>query len=473
MSELTAGSPEIGHGLIMPERTWKRTGLVWLVVVLCIAISAATLIGMSRARKAQPLIATATPAPVVTVDTTRVQLQSLSDELVATGTVRAVDPLSVGSEVSGLRVTSVEVEEGATVRKGQVLATLNPALIKAQLDQTQARYRGSLASITKAAQPNRPQDIATVMAALEQSRASEEQEKANVAQAKTNLVRSQQTADRYSKVVEAGYVTAQEHQDKVTEVERNRAALAAAEHRLSAAHFSTRQSLEKLSLYQAGGRSEDVELARTNSQEVAANVDYLQAQVEQTVIRAPDDGLVLQRDIHLGDIVSNTKSLFTLARLSQMELRAQVPEVDLGRVRVGDTALTTVGGKTVRGKVWMISPAVDSANRLGMVRILLDVGSSRHNQVLPGMFARANLGLGSHKALVIPSSAVMGENDSYFVFLHDNGRARKRAVKTGVRSKDSLEITEGLKPNDEVIVKGAGFLADGDYVALAPAGADK
>ena len=445
---------------IMVERTWNRTLGVWLVVALCLTVSLVTLGAMSKARHSKPTATMATPAPVITVSTATAKAQIMNDELVATGTIRAVDPLSVGAEVNGLRIVSVEVEEGTRVHRGQVLATLNRAVLTAQLNQARARYRGSVASVSKAISPNRPQDIAALEAALLQSRAAEEQEKANLHQARTNLKTSQRTAQRYSKVLDEGFVTVQENQDRTTDAERNRAAMMAAQSRLNAAHFATRQSEERLSLARAGGRIEDVVQAQSTSQEMAANIEYLQAQIDQTVIRAPEDGLVLQRDAHVGDIVSASKPLFTLARQGQMELRAQVPEIDLNRVHVGDRARTMVGDKTVKGHVWIISPAVDPTTRLGTVRILLD----RSSLVFPGMFARATLALGRHQALVIPSAAVMGDNDNYFVFLYEDGKVRKQTLQTGSRTLDAVEVVGGLKSDARVVVKGAGFLADGDTV---------
>ena len=456
---------ESGH-TVMVERSLFRTLGVWIVVALCLAVSLATLAALGKSRKKKPT-ATTTPPPVVTVNTTRADYQTLTDELVATGTVRAVDPLSVGSEVNGLRIVSVDVEEGSSVRRGQVLATLNRSILDAQLNQSRARYQGTLAQIGKAVQPNRPQDLNMLESGLAQARASEEQERANLRQAQTNLDNARRTAERYSKVLEEGFVTAQEAQERAAEVARNRDLVSAAQQRLQATHFSMLQARDRLDLGRAGGRAEDVQLAQSNSQEVAANIDLIQAQADQTVIRAPDDGIVLQRDAHLGDIVSTGKPLFTIARLGQMELRAQVPEIDLNRIKVGDTTLTSVGGKNIRGRVWMISPAVDPATRLGTVRVLLDRPTSRQYQLLPGMFARASLRLGSHKALVVPGTAVLGENDHYFVFLLEEGRARKVAVVPGVRSKDVVEIKDGLKPNARVIVNGAGFLSDGDAVAVS------
>lgn len=449
-----------------PQRTWSRTLAVWGLVALCLTVSVVTVGAMSRARQKKP-VAVASAAPVITVSTVPPRYETLSDDLVATGSIRAVDPLSVGPEVNGLRITSVLVEEGAQVRRGQVLARLNPAVLQAQMQQNRARFQGSLATVSKSIQPNRPQELAVLEAASRQARAAEEQEQANLRQAQTNLEMAQKTARRYTEVLDEGFVTAQETQDRTTEVARNQAILAAAQHRLNGARFATLQARERLALALAGGRAEDVQLARSSSQEVAANMDLLQAQLDQTVIRAPDDGLVLQRDAHLGDIVSTGKTLFTIARLSQMELRAQVPEVDLNRVKVGDVALTQVGGKEVRGRVWLVSPAVDPNSRLGTVRVMLEPPSSRHTRILPGMFARVSLRLGQYRALVVPSSALMGENDNYFLFVLQEGRARKLRVTPGSRVKELVEIRQGLSTDARVIIKGAGFLSDGDAVAVS------
>lgn len=447
-------------------RTGSRTLLVWGLVVVCTLGTFGTLKAMKSQRDKKPT-GTATPKPVMTVSTVKTVYEPMADEIVVTGTVRAVDPMAVGAEVNGLRIDAIEVEEGATVRKGQVLARLNSSVLQAQLQQTQARYQGSLAQVGKARQPNRSQDIRMLQAAVSQAKAAEEQERFNVRQAELNYENASKTSTRYNQVLQEGFVTAQESQDKTADRDRNQQAVFAAKQRLQATVFSRQQAEERLDLAQAGGRSEDVQIAVSTSQEVAANIQLLEAQLEQTVIRAPEDGVVITRDAHLGEIASTAKPLFTIARLGQLELRGQVGESEMQRLAEGRNAKILVGGKEITGRIWMISPSVDATTRLGQVRILLNASPHKAHRVSPGMFARATLTLGNHQALVVPSAAVMGESGNYFVYKMEGDRVKKTHVDTGSRSPEKTEVLSGVKADELVVLKGAGFISDGDLVTVS------
>lgn len=450
------------------KRTPAKSAVAFFLVIgllVVFVLTATVMIGNKKKKAAEAAKAGASPAPVVTVGVTRAVYRDLPNDLTVTGSISAVDPLQVGSEINGLRVETINVEEGDFVQKGQVLAHLNSSILEAQLAQAQARYDSSQSQVSKAIQPNRPQDIAGLRSALSQAQANESQQKALLAQARTNLKHAQETSDRYSQVLAQGFVTAQEASDRATEAERMRQLVFAAESQLQAATWAVEQARQRLDLAQAGGRSEDVSIARSSSQEIAGMIQQLTAQLEQTYIRAPDDGVVIQRDIHLGEISSAGKPFFTLARKGQLELRAQVPQDDLTRLKVADRAKVAVGDRTIGGKIWMIAPKVDPSNRLGTVRILLD----HERGVMSGMFARANLSLGIEKALVVPITAVLGEEGERYVFVVTGDRAHKKSVKTGLRTKQVVEILEGIEANDQVIISGGGFLADGDQVSLGEA----
>lgn len=418
------------------------------------------------------------PPPVMTVATLRVTPRLLPRTLVVTGTVSARDPLSIGAEVS-LRIDKVNVEEGDVVRRGQVLIELNASVLQAQLRQMQARLAQSQAGLTKAIQPNRPQELAGLQGALLQARANAQQERANLVQAQANFNNASKNDRRYQELVGQGFITTKEADDVRTELYKARGNLDAAKERLRAADFAVEQTRQKLDLGRVGGRAEDIEIARASTAEIEANIQQLQAQIAQTVVRAPDDGIITRRDAHVGDISSPGKVLFTMTRRSELELRAQVPEDELSHLRVGQTvrlvqtATTTVKATKgapslksqtqVNGHIWLITPTVDASTRLGIARIAVPANSG----LLPGMFVRAEIDGKPAMALVVPSRAVLGNTDDHFAFILDGHRARRRGVSVGARSGDDVELLGGLQEGDAVIVDGAGFLGDGDVVRVA------
>jgi HlyD family secretion protein len=456
MSDLT-------HDVREYKKTSRSTAMTWGLVIGLVVLSMIGLKAFSASRSASKKPTTkATPKAVVTVSTATANYSTIPDTVVATGSVAAVDPLAVGAEVNGLKVEQINVEEGDRVYAGQTLAVLNRSLLQAQLLQAQARLRSSQAQVSRAIQPNRSQDLLSLKAAYEQAKAQATQERANLKQAEVNLASAQKTSERYSKVLDEGFVTQQEASDRQAEVDRSRQLLNAAKQRLTAGEFAAEQARQRMLLGQAGGRAEDVDIARASSDEIVGMIAMIEAQLDQTVIKAPDGGIILKRDVHLGEISSSSKAMFTLARRGELELQAQMPQADLLKMRVGMRANISYGGKKASGRIWRVSPEVESSSRLGTARIKLDAGSL----LRPGMFGEARVDVGDHRALTIPAECVLGEGGDYFVFKLDGNTAVRTRVTTGVRTNQRVEITEGLKINDSVAVAGARFLADGDKVRI-------
>ena len=219
-----------------------------------------------------------------------------------------------------------------------------------------------------------------------------------------------------------------------------------------------------------------LDTAQANQRTAAAQLAAARAarsetatRLDQTNIRAPVAGRVISRNVTRGQIVQPGTELFRLVRDGRLELDAQVPEADLALVRPGMTAVVTAdqaSGPT-GGRVRIVTPEVDPQTRLGVARIALNSGTSLKS----GMFARAEIALGQLPALVVPSEAVIYREGQAGVYVlgADNATVRFVQVRTGAREGDNVVIESGLEAGQRVVVKGAGFLADGDRVTVAPA----
>lgn len=459
-----------------------RTLGAWFIVVLIAAIGGAmTLI---KERKPAPVSTTGEAPPVVTVGVERAVRRTVPRILAVTGSITAWDPLPIGASANGLRIEQVNVEEGDRVARGEVLAVLDASVLRAQRRQLEARLAAARAALPKAVQPNRPQEIAGLRSALLQAQENAHQQEANLVQARANLENARKNHARYQQLLAQGFVTTKEFEDRDTELRRTRALALAAEDGVRASGFQVEQARQRLALAQAGGRPEDVAMAQASGDEVQALIEQVDAQIAQTVLRAPDDGLVVKRDAHIGEISTPAKTLFVLVRRNQLELRAQIPEVDLARIRVGqrvqlrtaaglpvgdapDRVLADAGAASAAtyGRVWRINPIVDPQSRLGTARIAIPTGLG----LLPGMFVRAEIDCGSESAILVPIRAVLGPAEGRYVFVLDDDKAHRRAVTTGLHREGSVQIVEGLKAGEQVVVEGGGFLTDGDRVRVGPA----
>jgi HlyD family secretion protein len=406
------------------------------------------------------------PSAVVTVSTEPAKELALDDTFTVTGSVSALEPLAVGTEVSGLRILAVKAEEGDFVKKGQVLANLNAAVLQAQLEQAQARLSSSHANLKKTVQPNRPEDIRALRAAVAQAQANIAGEEAALRQARSNLLNAQENAKRYMQLVGQGAVSKQDAETRQTTAETAYEAVGGAEAKVRASKSTAEQAQERLNMALLGGRREDVEISQAALREIQGNISQLKALIDQTVIRAPEDGLVTKRDAHIGDVSTSGKPLFYLIRSNQLELRAMVSDLDLGKFRSGQQVLvkpTETDSRSAIGQIWLISPQVDATTRLGTVRVALP----SHSWIKPGMFVQGQVNLGKRAMLTVPLPAVVSHNSESVVYVVQDGRAQACPVKVGVRTESLAEIVSGLSNAQRVIVKGAGFVADGDIVKVS------
>lgn len=195
-----------------------------------------------------------------------------------------------------------------------------------------------------------------------------------------------------------------------------------------------------------------------------ANMSEMRARVGRLNIRAPAAGLVLERNVEPGQVVSaGSPALFRVARGGEMELKAQLSEADLTALHVGSPAsVTPVGAaQSLSGSVWQISPVVNMQNRQGVARVALAYDPS----LRPGGFASVEIVAGSAEAPVLPESAIQSDDKGNYVYVVAKGnRAERRPVKTGTVTPAGIAVVEGLNGNEMVVLRAGGFLNPGDRV---------
>lgn len=197
-----------------------------------------------------------------------------------------------------------------------------------------------------------------------------------------------------------------------------------------------------------------------------ARRDEAAARLAQTQILAPSDGIVARVSVRLGAVTSPGQEMFRLIRDGRLELEARVPELELAGVQPGQRATIRHGGREIAGEVRLVAPVVTPETRLGLVRIALPADSA----LRPGMFARAEIAGPAREVVVVPASAVVFRDGApqAFVLPEDSERVAMRRLVAGARFEGMVEIIEGLSTGDRVVTAGAGFLARGDLVRVAP-----
>jgi len=189
------------------------------------------------------------------------------------------------------------------------------------------------------------------------------------------------------------------------------------------------------------------------------------AQIGRLDIRAPTSGLVLARNVEVGQVVSaGSGSLFRMAKAGEMEMRAQMSQQDLAFVRAGMTASVTPIGSTrsFAGSVWQVSPVIDPTSRQGEVRIAVPYDPA----IRPGGFAEAKIAAGSTTAPLLPQSAVLSdEKGNYVYIINGKNEVERRNVRIGSVDDQGVTIAEGLSGQESVVLSAGPFLNPGQKVA--------
>jgi HlyD family secretion protein len=195
-----------------------------------------------------------------------------------------------------------------------------------------------------------------------------------------------------------------------------------------------------------------------------AQLGEMQARTRRLNIVAPSAGLVLERNIEPGQVVSaGTGVLFSIAKGGEMELIGDLSEQDLAKISVGQGAkVTPVGSeRSFSGNVWQVAPIISEQNRLGKVRIAL----AYDPDLRPGGFASAIITSGALRAPLLPEAAVLSDDEGSYVYVvgKDN-KVKRRSVTTGAITPDGIAIVKGLTGNEQIVKRAGAFLSDGESV---------
>jgi len=218
-----------------------------------------------------------------------------------------------------------------------------------------------------------------------------------------------------------------------------------------------------------------LQLAEAQRLQAEAELTELKIQLAQTKIYSPLSGTVAVRHLDPGALVSPSSPILTVVSLSTMVTQGNVPERNVGKLRIGNIAEVKVDalpGETFRGRVARIAPILDAATRSALIEI--DIPNPR-NVLKAEMFARIDLDLGTMRsATLIPRDALVyrGQQPGVYVVDEQNQPVFK-GIETGTTRENQVEVLGGgLEPGTKIVGRGATMLRDGDRIAVAgaPAG---
>jgi HlyD family secretion protein len=427
----------------------KKTAAKWLAAGCALSISIAAAILLYSHNSHAPEYVTA-----------RVDRGDIDSTVTTTGNLNAVITVQVGSQVSG-NIIALYADFNTKVKKGQLVAEIDPAPFKAAVDQSQATLNAAKSAIV------------TAQATLAKSQADLATAEANVASQKANLVKAQSAvdlakveADRRLILIQQKATSQEDYDTAKANYEQAAASMDAAQAAITAAEAS------------AESARKGVDVARTQLDQATSVVAQDQAilaqaqlNLDHTRILAPVDGTVESRNMDVGQTVAasfQAPVIFLIAQdLTKMQVDTNVDESDVGPIRLDQTANFTVDaypGQIFRGRVAQIRQAPINVQNVITYDVVIDV-SNPDLKLFPGMTANATIFTGHvSNALRIPKAALRfrppGGSKSpaqpqaaqTVYVLDQRGQPRAVQIKTGISDTNHVEAAAGdLVEGEEVI----------------------
>ncbi|AFY33205.1 efflux RND transporter periplasmic adaptor subunit [Calothrix sp. PCC 7507] len=466
--------PFIGKKLKYPLR-W----LMGLIAVSALVIGTTTTQNLLNQGKSKEDITNLT-VPVATKNVTL--------RITASGKVVPVQSVNISPKNPGV-LAQLYVEQGDRVQQGQILARMDVGDIQAQILQYRANLAQVQAQLDEARAGSRPQEISQAKARLAQAEAqlaasragNRDQEigqaQAQVESAKAQVNLTQARVNRYRALTQQGATSQDQLEQYISEDQRAKAGLAEAQKRLSLLQSGSRseeidqreaavtEARAGLVLLQNGSRPEEIAQRQAAVKAAQAQIKVVEVKLEDTIVRAPLSGIVTQKYANIGAFVTPTTSASTSASATSssivavargLEVLAQVPEADIGRIKQGqqvEIVADAYPDQVFKGKVRLIAPeaVVEQGVTSFQVRVALDTGIDKLRSGLN--VDLTFLGDRVSDALVLPTVAIVTEKGKTGVLVPDaNNKPLFREVTVGAQIQDQTQVLLGLKSGDRIFV---------------------
>lgn len=397
------------------QRKRKKRWWLWAIpAVVLVALVAIVAVARGSGSKIEPSkLAKATRGDI-------------AKSVVATGKIQPITKVELKSKASGI-VEKLYVDINQNVHKGQVLAQLDQQEILAQVAAQKAQLAAAEANVV------------TYKANIDQDK---------VTAAAPDLPMYKSTYDRNLAMSNDGIVSRQTLDD--------------AQRNYVAAENKRDSSVAQISVDQA-----KLKQAQAQVQQAQASLDQLNEQLSYTTLVAPIDGVVLSRDVEIGDAVSSILVLGSTATLvmtigdtTQVYVQGKVDEADIANVYLGQPARIRVESfpnKTFNGKVTKIAPLGVEKDNVTTFEVRVSIDNPT-GELKANMTANAEVLITEHKnALTVPEQALVYDNQkNASVFVPDPKQKdgqRKVPVKVGISNGSKTEILDGLKEGDTVVLQ--------------------
>ncbi len=426
----------------------RRYRVLVVVIVLLVATGGAALL-WSRTQPARG--ATRRPDPLVGIVSP--QRRDIEVKLSFTADILPIQQAAIFSKVSGY-IRKLHVERGDFVKEGQLLVEIDDLELRASAEQARAALVSTEAGLEVA------------RSTLEGQQANFENQRANLAKARAVAANDLRQAERMKTLFQKGMVAAADWDNARTTADSSAASTDAAEAqvRLASVQISTQESQVRLAQAQVETYRAALTLARTN--------------LANTRLLAPFAGYVAQRNLDQGAAVSAQSSgttntsvgIIVLHDIKSVKVQLEVPERDIGRVKVGGEVRVTADpykGEVFAGSIARVVHNLDPRSRTMGVEVEIPNPDAR---LKPGMFARVEAVVEVRKGVLsVPMETLRVGEGPPLVMVVRNNAVEPVPVQLGAADATGIEIVKGLAEHDQVILQGKDLVRQGQKVRTTPA----
>jgi HlyD family secretion protein len=384
--------------------------------------------------------------------TARVERGRIATAVNATGTLNAVITVQVGSQVSGT-IQKLFVDYNSPVTEGQIIAQIDPASFEARVSQA----RANVASAGAAVQVARA-NVDNSQATIETARANIDSAKASVERAKVGLTDARRTLERNKQLIRQALIAQSELDVAQTAYDAAASQLKQAESQQGAAVGQLKSATAQARLAEAQHAAALAQVEQAKAALQAAELD-----LQHTTIRAPVNGIVVSRNVDVGQTVAaslQAPTLFLIAQdLTQMQVDTNVSEADIGRINMGQTATFTVDAfpnTSFSGKVVQVRNAPITVQNVVTYNAVVQV-ANLEMKLRPGMTANVSFLIAERPgALKVPNAALRFQPDGA---AQETGAQDGRGPASGDRTQAMQQrLTQALSLSSEQQARLSGIL---------------
>lgn len=374
---------------------------------------------------------------VVPVETLQVQPSSLVSQVTLAGEIVPKEEVSISTKIPG-KINKIHVQVDDEVEEGTLLFELENQDLKASVEQAKQNLAITQANLANIKNGARSQEI--------------EQANQLVNQAEIQLNSAKTDFERIKELYEANAISKQQYDQALSQ--------------LQIAETAYKSAVEQQSLIKEGATQETIDAAESQVGLARANLDMAQAKLNDTYIYSPINGRIGFIKYDAGEFVMQGAAVVQVIHDKEMIAKVDVSETEISYIKLNDQVnvkIAAVSSQSYKGIVTEISPVANQSSKVYPIEITIQ---NPNGEIKSGMTASVILALEKkEKTISVPVDATFEELGEYNIYRVESNRAVKTKIKTGINNGIEVEVTEGLKFGDVIIVKGQNQVSDGDLVS--------